>query len=224
MLNKTLITITGTTTAGKSTLAETLLKSEKIAAIPHSTCRKPREDDNPLLIQSYSKDDYRYLSFVSCHGDYGTQLKDILDFRNGNKEIGVGISSSLDLITLSSLYQQGHLLDDSRRCHILVRLTNSLSSELDILNERLKDHFHGAELNKRMKVHGDIIKEFFFCSNYENSHVDLILSQEDGHVDTWISVIESYINQTLFPDVDILRENIKHVSNRITSQRVLKRA
>lgn len=203
---KTLFLVTGTSTAGKSTLAEMLLMAlapKPIYPLAHTTCRPPRSDDDVRLIRTISRDQYANERFISCHGDYGVLAADVAAFRRDPmSQIGVAIVSSLDLPTLSTTLASDAAV---KTVGVLVTCTGSLDEERAALKKRLSIYFQGTQAQARLALNLELAENFYFDENYRKQFVHTWVHQGMGSPSEWVKRISFSTHTAVDNNLDLSR-------------------
>lgn len=202
------IGITGISTAGKSTLAATLLSdniSPKVFPIPHTTRRKVRPDDDPRLIRCITEQEFEKSEFFTVDQNYGTLTSDYNDFLASDHLIAVSVVSCNEVPDLREKVLDTNIIP----IFISLTLTKSLKSEENAIKQRFPTYFSGKALSGRIQRDYALARNFFFNEKYlEYNHL-ISLSQEAGGVLNWISMLQNYVpisyNQQLASDIEAIK-------------------
>lgn len=171
---KRFILITGMFTAGKTTLANNIIKDNSdIMVIPQATTRQRRNDDNPIFFRYYDKNIYNSLKFFSCFGNYGILMDDIKKFILSDKKAAIAIVSTPDINVFLNKIPRKYLY------LILRTLTPSLEEEKKEINKRFPYFFSGITLQNRIDLAVKLSEDFYFNSEY-NSNFDQIFTLKDN--------------------------------------------
>lgn len=189
---KYFIGITGVSTAGKSTLAATLLSKSifpSIFPIPHTTRRTCRIDDDVRLIRCISPKQYVKGNFLTVDQNYGTLLCDIQNFLNSQQRLSVSIISCNEVPDLKSRLPEYGITP----FFISLTLTDTLLDEEAQINSRFPDYFDTEYCKFRIQRDINLAKNYFFNPEYVESNSILSLSQEQGDVLDWVKAIQRHL-------------------------------
>lgn len=192
---KYLISITGPSTVGKTTLVLTiksLTDGSQISIIPQTTCRKPREDDDPSMIRVVSKERFRISKFFVAHGNYGILMNDFLGFlhsKDFNIAVCINGANEIEQIPIS-----GKVADvEFRRINILLRFSNDFEEEIKTIGEKIPKFFSSEwQAKSRISSNQDLTKNKFFSREFLNANIDLILTRNEN-IESWIKKIEEKV-------------------------------
>lgn len=174
MDKKVLISITGTTCAGKSTLLKAIQEAtQDVYIMPQITTRQARSDDDPKLMkyaQTLNKDEmFVYNKELS----YGISKQDIREFLASDKHFAVAVNGS-DEIEMLKFKSAAPL----QYKNILLTFTGDSDSEIKTLSEQLKHLFNEENYNKRMAFYSGHIKNKLLNQEFINGNIDLHLTRE----------------------------------------------
>lgn len=186
------IGIIGISTAGKSTLAATLLSSyisPAIFPIPHTTRRQPRSDDDSRLIRCISEEKYLNEDFLTVDQNYGTLNSDYKNFLDSMYFAAVSVVSCNEVFDLRKKILNSGLTP----VFVSLTLTEMLEKEINEIEKRFPNYFSGEALEGRIQRDKDLAKDFFFNKQYLERNNVISLSQEGGDVLEWINNLQNYL-------------------------------
>jgi guanylate kinase len=167
------VLITGTTTAGKTTLLRSLRTLlEESVVVPLATCRPERPDDNPAHFRFYSESEFEQQAFIARYAQYGILQQDVDSLASQEGAIGLCITGARELAQL-----KGKLPLTLETLNILVRHTSDAESEIQVLQENVKRYFPESEWQQRFSAHARLIEEAFFNQAYIDQNIDLVLDR-----------------------------------------------
>lgn len=180
---KKLISLTGTTCAGKSTLQKALklASPQEIMIIPQTTTRKPRKgDDLDCFIYTnniFTENMFLYNKELS----YGISKETIYNFLTSNYKIGVVINGTdeIEQLSHSNLFK-----NEVKTQNILVTFSNNFEKEIQTLQTILPLYFDSNTGEKRLSYFKTHLKEKIFNPDFINTHINLHLTREMD-IDQW---------------------------------------
>lgn len=215
-MQKTLISIVGPTTAGKSTLAATLLTpmvSNTIFPIPLCAQREQRSDDDLRLVTPMPNQTFEGLEMFFEDTFYGVVQRDFNAFLVSDKSIGFSISTPKGLGYVTE--RLTHEFPYVRRCNVVLRLTTSREKELSLLSQRIDKYFPDPKANAwRKKYHLSFVGDFFHNQEYLDENCDVLLIQEGHSVADWCKTLNSYLGGGLISSLYLVDEASAKAMNR----------
>jgi hypothetical protein len=198
------ISITGNSTAGKTTLAHTLLAcadKETIKPIRQVTLRDQRDDDDPSLIETIDEKIFLSQHFLATHGKYGILWEDFSDFCDSPQTIGISITGPNEIQQLKKQYELVRAGETVQvNCiNIAIRFSNDYNTHKQAASDSLKTHFKNAVAIERASINDELDKTFFFNDEFLDKHIDILLSRESS-IKEWISQIGLWLPEPLFEE------------------------
>ncbi|NBU69981.1 MAG: hypothetical protein EBS53_00805 [Bacteroidetes bacterium] len=191
------VSITGTTTAGKTTLLRALQEAspEKVRVIPQATCRDRRPDDVDEYFRFFDQETFEKQQFATKYGKYGLLLHDMEAMRDLPEDtLCVSISGARELAQLKRVlpsYIQAY--------NVLVRYAGSMAAELEILHNHARNYFSGDALIERIASHTRLMEEAFFNQQYISEHIHVVLERNET-LATWLKKVLHGTGSTIIPD------------------------
>ncbi len=186
-----ILTLTGASGAGKTTIANHLLeKLPNAKRVASHTTRKPREKD-PLGEYSYlNSNEFMkmdlskgFLWTVQVHGDiYGTAIKSVDEALNDDGAICIMVLVSMAIDILQSYAQTTARLNKIKSCYVL-------SPGQEVLRERLEKRGDDKETVERRLV--DCVE---WDSSARKSNIPYVFVKNDGKIETVVNEIISLLN------------------------------
>jgi len=135
MDKKILISLTGTTCAGKSTLLKAIKEAyDDVFIIPQVTTRQPRSDDDHDLIKYSDTLDKNKMFLYNKELSYGIEQIEIDNFLLSDKSYAVAINGSDEIEMLKS-----KSLDLLSYKNVLLTFTKDYNTEIEALSKQLKN-------------------------------------------------------------------------------------
>lgn len=173
MDKKILISITGTTCAGKSTLLKAIKEAyDDVFIIPQVTTRQPRSDDDPDLIKYSDTLDKNNMFLYNKELSYGIEQVEIDNFLLSDKSYAVAINGSDEIEMLKS---KSHNLLSYK--NVLLTFTRDYNSEIESLSKQLKSTFDEENYQKRMMFYSRHIKDKLLNTDFIGENIDLHLTR-----------------------------------------------
>jgi len=173
MDKKVLISITGTTCAGKSTLLKAIQNaSDDVFIIPQVTTRQARSDDDPELIKHTNVFHQEDMFLYNRESSYGIEKNDINRFLLSDKTYAVAINGSDEIEMIKS-----RALPALQYKNILLTFADNYEAEISALSKHLKTAFSPENYNKRMNFYSRHIKEKLLHPDFVEQNIDLHLTR-----------------------------------------------
>jgi len=226
MKNRYLICIAGSFTAGKSSLAKMFADgafNNNIHFIPHTTCRSPRQDDNPHLVNVVPPDVFEKSAFFTRDDNYGTLQSHIDDFLASDSQIGLSIVSCYELPEIRKKMAANAAYAGLRLLTVLIRLEDSMEAEVVTLKRRLPAFYPADVAAKRIQWNVMFCEECFFNTEYLIKNIDVILSQSTGDLVDWCLKLQAHL-PILRPVGKLEISRIAALANDFSEVRTLKYA
>lgn len=170
------VSITGTTTAGKTTLLRALQAySPQVKVIPQATCRERRPDDVGEYFRFFDAETFDKQSFATRYGKYGLLAEDVDAIQNTPEDVlCVSISGARELAQLKEALPACIM-----PYNVLVRYASSMNDELKILHDQARAFFSANTLMERIASHTRLMEEAFFNQHYISEHIHLVLERDE---------------------------------------------
>lgn len=168
------VSITGTTTAGKTVLVDALQELfQGVVVIPQATARAPRVDDNPNYFRFFDKERFEEQSFAARYKSYGVLESDI------TRALALNRAGTMTMMVsgareLSALFDS---VTGLKPFNILVRHTADQSAEMALLHRNLSNFFSGSDLEQRLASNGRLCEECFFNPRFIARNIHLVLER-----------------------------------------------
>lgn len=167
--------------------------NNKIHFIPHTTCRSPRQDDSPLLVNLVPPDVFEKSAFFTRDDNYGTLQSHIDEFLASDGQIGISIVSCYELPEIRKKIATDMAYSGLRLLNVLVRLEDSMEAEVVTLEKRLPAFFPKEVAAKRLQWNIMFCEECFYNLSYLNENIDVIFSQSRGNLVDWCLELPSHL-------------------------------
>lgn len=172
MDKKTLISITGTTCVGKSTLLKAIRNvCNDVFIIPQITTRQARSDDDPRLMKYTRIFDKDKMFLHNKELSYGIEQEAINNFLQSDKPFAVSINGTDEIEMLKSKSQE--LLYKN----VLLTFAEDYNSEIGMLSGQLKLMFDKENYQKRMAFYSQHIKDKLLNTDFISENIDLHLTR-----------------------------------------------
>ena len=172
MDKKTLISITGTTCVGKSTLLKAIQNAcDNVFIIPQITTRQARSDDDPKLIKYTRTFDKDKMFLHNKELSYGIEQDAINNFLQSDKPCAVSINGTDEIEMLKSKSQ------DLLCKNVLLTFAENYDSEIEMLSGQMKRMFDWENYQKRMAFYSQHIKDKLLNTDFISENIDLHLTR-----------------------------------------------
>ena len=212
-MNKTLISLVGPTTVGKSTFAASLLDdgvAGNLHPIPLQARRDIRDDDDLRLVSPVTQEAYDGQKMFFDDTPYGVNQRSIDEFLVSNSLLGLSISTPMGLYYVTENLKKP-TYSGIARCNIVLTLTNSLSEEIEVLSARIDKYFPDSDANAwRKKHHLDFVEKYFYNPTYLSDVCDLHLVQEGYSVYDWCLQLSEYLGMDFIQNHALLKIAIEN--------------
>lgn len=175
---KTLISLTGPSTVGKSTLLKNCLSSEalkdKITPILQYSKRPARHDDDERLIKCVSEEEFDSQDFFVLQGNYGFRKEEISNFlKDAIHTVGICANGVNEILRMPKVI----CLEEHEALHkvVLLRFGRNLEEELINVRARIAKVFPKEEAIRRIVVNRELIYDYFQNDEFVNNYVDEVL-------------------------------------------------
>lgn len=219
---KILIAITGPSTCGKNVLSETFLsdgiQKDAILAIPLTTSRAKRDDDDIRFTRNVTEAEFATSHFFIKQGPYGILYKDMLNFSSSDAEIGVVIVGAVEVRKLANavaVFGTRENVDIALE-KVLMLFSRDVETNYKMLDERLNMFFSGEEVNSRINTNKLLLKDYFLQFPFQEA-INTIFYSEDNKSPS--DAVQKIIQDLSLSHLIQSREKISITANEAISKR-----
>lgn len=190
-MDKKIVSITGPSTSGKSTLLKFLHHTlgSKSVILPQATLRSYRSDDMPEHFRYLNSESFNTADFWVKSPKYGILNADVEKFiQNPFATTAICVNGPEEILNAKTSRLETR--------NIMLRLSSDPEEEIAQAAERVSSCFDGEELTSRVDSTKKLIKQYFFSDSFVRNHIDLIL-EHGTPCREWIGALEALLDEVM---------------------------
>ncbi len=223
-MDKVVISIIGTTTAGKTSLVKLLLTegmfARQVYCIPQTTCREPRLDDDSRVVKVVDRGNFAGLEFISQDTVYGTTKSDLDKFLSSDSTCAIATIGTGDIEPIRE-----YLASKETNCVLKVvclRLDGrSPEFEKIALEESLTTLFKPNIADTVRPFQLSLIDRFYCNESFLSKQADFVMNKRELNLAGYLLALRDGLNLPIVASENIIRIKSEEIRQYMERQRIL---